>query len=155
MLADLPVEYLGEPASVIRGFRELLKGDSPAVATDFSYTLEGRYITRLLSLHVRLVADANAANREVVLEYRNDANLRYMLAGAPVTWPANTTVDYDFGVWQGQAEWVVDSSVLVPLPAAFLPAGYNFRVHVVNMQATDQLSAIRFQCERFWTDEAH
>lgn len=151
----LPTEYFVEPASVGRGFRELVTGTTPAAGADFTQQLEGRYLTRLLSVHVRLVADGTAANREVVLEYRNDANLRVTLAGAPVTWPASSTVDYEFNIHQGQAEWVVDSSVLVPLPALFLPAGWNFRVHVVNMQATDALSAIRIYWERFWTDEAH
>jgi len=153
--AQLPTEYLMEPYTLGRGIRELVKGDTPAAGADFSLTMEGRYITRLLSVHVRLVSDATVANREVVLEYRNDANLRYELAGAPVTWPASSTVDYEFNIHQGQAEWVVDSSVLVPLPRTFLPEGFNLRIHVVNIQATDALSAIRIYWERYWTDQAH
>jgi len=141
------------PYSLGDGFRELVYGTSPAAAADFVQAIDGKYRTRLLSVFVRLVTDANAANREVVVEYRDASANRFMLSGAPVVVTATDTIDYAFDVWQGQAEWSVDDSVLVPLKPAILRPTEDFRIHVVNAQAGDQLSRIRFQWERFVRDE--
>ncbi len=151
-MSGLYPDVLVQPYDLAGAIVEPFLGVSPAAGADFSLTMEGRYTTRLLSVHVRLVTDANAANREVVLEYRDDQNLRFRVHGAPVTWPATSTVDYEFAVNQEQYAWPVDTSVLVPLSPLFLPAGWNFRIHVVNIQVTDQLSAIRGTWERFPTD---
>lgn len=151
-MSVLETGALLDPFAIYPAIREPFIGTSPAAGADFSLKMEGRYTTRLVSLHCRLVADANVANREVVLEYRNDQGLRFALMGAPVTWPASTTVDYEFNAGQQTADWPVDSSVLVPLSQMWLPVGWDFRIHVVNIAATDQLSAIRGVWERYFTD---
>lgn len=155
MGAYLPTEYLIEPAAMGRGFRELVTGTTPVAGASFTQALEGRYITRLLAVHCRLVTDGNAANREVVLQYRNDAAVVFAQHGAPTVVTASTTVDYGFNIHQGQADWPINSAILVPLSSLFLPAGFDFRLLIVNVQAGDALSAIRIYWERFWTDEAH
>lgn len=149
-LAPTLVDPFAADVDVIR---ELVEGTAPAAGADFSLTMEGRYLTRLLSLRVFFDTDANAADREVVLEYRNDQNLRYALMGAPVTVSANDTVDYLFQRGQGQAEWPVDDTIIVPLLPYVLPPGHNLRLHVVNVQAGDALTGIRLYWERFRTDE--
>lgn len=143
-----------DPFSVWPAIREPFLGASPAAGASFTQAMEGRYTTRLVSLHCKLVTDANAANREVVLEYRNDQNVRYALMGAATTVPDSTTVYYEFNRSQPVAEWPVDSSILVPIDPMWLPAGWNFRLYVVNVQATDALTEIRGVWERFYTDGA-
>jgi hypothetical protein len=132
------------------GGPELVFGASPAVATDFVQAAEDGYFVRYLSIFVRLDTDANAANREVVVEYRSGEDLRFGLYGAPVAWPANEVAEYAFSAFQPRAEWEVDSSVIVPLGPLLLPLGSDMRIHVVNVQAGDQLDRVRFVRERFY-----
>lgn len=141
---------LDAPELLRYGPPEYVKGDQPAAGAMFSSEVGGGYWTRLLSVHVRLVTDANAADRTVLVEYRDDADLRYMVSGAPVTQPASTTTDWTFDPWQAQAEWEVDATVLVPLKPLLLLPSHDFRVFVDNVQAGDQLSRIRFWRERFY-----
>lgn len=135
-----PPEYVVEP--------------TPAVASHFVGDIGGGYWTRLLSVHVRLVTDANVANRTVLVEYRDDADRRYMLSGAPVVQTASDTIDWTFDVFQGQAEWEIDDTVVVPLKPMLLLPGHDFRVFVDNVQAGDQLSLVRFWRERFYPVDA-
>ena len=146
-------DALLEPLAVWGGgFQELVPGTSPAAGADFTQLIDGRYTTRPLSVFARLVTDGNAANRELVLEYRNDQNVRFAVAGAPVTVAASTTTDYYFGTHLGQPDWPADSTILVPLAPVFLRAGWNLRLHVVSAQAGDQLSRISILWERYSTD---
>ena len=136
------------------GFRERIKGTAPAAGTDYAVTMEGRYVTRLVSVFCRLTTDANAANREVVLEYRDGETLRFALFGAPVVVTATDVVDYSFVRGMPSAAWPCDDSILVPLGDEVLLPSESFRLHVVNVQATDTLTLIRYTWERFYTDDA-
>jgi hypothetical protein len=145
------VQTLDSPPLVRYGLPEYRLGDAPAAAAHFVQAVEGAFFVRLVSLHVRLVTDANAANRTVLVEYRDDADRRYDLSGAPVTQPASTTTDWIFSAFQAQAEWEIDGTVLVPLHPVLLLPTHDFRVFVDNVQAGDQLSLVRFVWERFYT----
>lgn len=133
------------------GLPELVYGTTPAAGAHYSAAIPGQFITRLLSLHVKLVADANVASREVTIEYRNADGLRFALAGINTTVVASQTAYYEFSVFQPEAVATVDSSALVPLPPLLLMPTFDFRVYVVNIQATDQLSQVRYVWERFYT----
>lgn len=127
-------------------------GTLPAAGANFTYTVDGNYFVRLLTLSVRLATDANAANRTVRLEYLDYAGNVFAVCGNPVTYPANTTAeDFFFSVWQGQGEWEVAASNLVPLAPLLLPPTFAFRVLVNNIQAGDTLTRIRFLREEFYT----
>lgn len=133
------------------GFPSLEFGTSPAAGAHFVQPIEGGYFARLLSVHCRLVTSADVADRTVVVEYRDGQDQRYMLSGAPVSQTASSTNDWDFAVGTPRAEWPVDSSILVPLAAAILEPGQDFRIYVSGIEATDQLSAIRYTWERFYS----
>ena len=122
---------------------------SPAAGADYSDGFGGGYLCRLIAVHARLVTSADVADRELVLEYRDGQDQRIDLMGAPVEQTASTTTDYVFSAFQGQAEWPVDGSVLVPLHPLLLPLGFDARLHIVGVQATDALSRIRVTLERF------
>lgn len=136
------------------GLPELVAGVSPAAGADFALTVEGRYHLRLVTLFVRLVTDANAANRTLRLEYRDAEGNVFDVCGNPVTYPASSTEDYSFSVFQPRGEWEVGATNLVPLHPVLLPPTFAFAIAVTNIQATDQLSRIRFLVERFYTGEA-
>lgn len=99
---------------------------------------------------MRLVTDANAANRTLRLEYRDDQDRVYDVAGNPVTYPASSTEDYSFSAYQPRGEWEVAATNLVPLHPALLPPSHDFRVFVDSIQAGDQLSRIALVVERFY-----
>jgi len=145
---------LDSPPLVRYGLPEYVQGTSPAVASHFVQAVEGRYHVRLVSLFCRLVADVTAANREVVLEYRDAEANRYALHGSAVAQTASQTRDYAFNTFQPVVTTVVDTSHLIPLSPLLLPPTFDFRVFVVNVAAGDQLSRIRFVWERFYTSEA-
>ena len=153
-MSGLVAPVLDAPGLVRYGAPELMFGASPAAGADFVHDDDAGYWWRVLSVHVRLVTDANVQDRELVVEYRDVQDQRFALYGAPVEQTASTTTDYVFSVWQTRAEWPVDASVLVPLGADLLYPGCDMRIHGVNLAAGDQLSRIRFQVERFYPPDA-
>lgn len=146
------VAALDSPPLQRYGFPQLVKGTSPAAATDFTQEVAGTYYARLVSVFCRLVTDANAANREVVVEYRDQDANRYALAGASTVVTASATQDYAFCAFQPEVVFPVDSTILVPLPPILLGPTDDFRIHLVNAQAGDQLSLIRFKWELFYSN---
>lgn len=152
MGASIPI--LDSPAAFRYGDPALEYGATPAAGAHFIQTIPGQYRARLITFFCRLVTDANAADRTVVLEYRDAGDLRYAMAAAPVTQSASTTTDYAFQAWQGQADWPADDTVLVPLVPITLPPTHDFRLYVDNIQATDAVSRVRFVWERFYTGDS-
>jgi hypothetical protein len=151
-MSEAAAPLLDAPPLRRYGRPSLEYGPSPAAATAFVQTVEGAYLVRLLTLYCRLTPDANAANREVTLEYRNAADERFYLAGAAVTVPASDVTDFMFSAYLGEATWEVDSTVLVPIAPLILEPTFDFRVNVLNAQVGDTLTRIRFVWERFFTD---
>ncbi len=141
----LPVDDYLEPF----GLPSFNSPASPAAGADFTQAIDSAYPARLLAVFCRLVADGSAANREVVVEYRDAGGSRFYVAGAPVVATASTTTDYNFQIGLGQPDWPIDSTILVPLQPLLLLGSWSFRVHIVNVQATDQLSRIRFVWQQY------
>lgn len=144
---------LDSPPLLRHGLPELVYGVNPAAGTDYSVAMPGQYFTRLISLFVRLVCDANVASREVVVSYEDQSGARYGLAGAATTLTASATGDYYFSTTLGTDIFTVDSSALSPLPPVLLRPTDVIKIHVPNIQATDQLSRIRYVWERFYTTD--
>lgn len=140
------------PALKRFGLPEYVKGDNPAAGAHFSAQVGGHDFLRLLTVYCRLVTDANVATRTVLVEFRDDADNRFAFSGAPVTQSATDTVDWAFNVFQDQAEWEIDDSILIPLAPILLFPTFDFRIFVDAVQAGDQLSQIRWTQERFYTD---
>lgn len=127
---------------------ELVIAASPAAGAEFTQAVDG-YWWRLLTIFVRIVTDANAANRTILIEYRDQAGNVYHRNGNPVTYPASQTEDFSFSCFHPRGEWEVSATNLVPLAPLMLPPTHVFAIAVTNVQATDQLSRIRYVVERF------
>jgi len=153
-MGRLRTPLLGAPPLPRYGVPELVLGTSPSVATDFTQTVLGGFYARLISVFCRLVCDANVASREVVLEYRDQQNNRFDLTGSGTTVAAASTTDYAFSAYQGPTGITADATLLIPLHPILLAPSWNFRLHIVNVQAGDQLSRVRFYWERFYSDFA-
>lgn len=147
----LAAPVLDSPGLQRYGFPELVYGANPAAGAMFSYAVEGAYYERLVTVFCRIVCDANVADREVIVEYRDAGGNRYAIGGAATTIQATETGDYFFSAFLGEDIFTVDGSVCAPLPPLVLPPTHTVRIYVTNIQATDQLSRIRFVRERFYT----
>lgn len=137
------------PGLLRYGWPSLFTPPAPAAGASYSYTIPGNYLVQPLSVHVRLVADANVASREVVVEYQDAAGSRFDLNGVATTVTAGLTADYVFSAYQAVAEFTVASSALVPLHPVILVPTEILKITVVNIQATDQLSLIRIRWQQF------
>lgn len=146
------VAALDSPPLERYGLPEQRNGTSPAANTDYTKAIDGRYYARLITVFCRLVTDGNAANREVVLEYLDSGGNRFALSGASTTVPASSTYDYAFSAFQPEVVYPVDTSILVPLSPVLLGPTESFKLHLVNGQAGDQLSRIRYRWELFYSD---
>jgi hypothetical protein len=142
---------LDSPPLVRYGLPSFERGVSPAAGAHFTQEITGQFHTRLLTVSCRLVTSATVASRQVVVEYRDDGDVRVALAGPATSSPASQTNDYFFSAFLGTDVFTVDSTALAPLPPLLLPPTYDFRIYVANIQAADQLSNIRFTWERFYT----
>ena len=146
------VPLLDSPELQRYGVPQLVFGASPAVATDFSQAVLGANYARLISVFARLVTDANVANRQVVLEYDDAGGNRYALMGSAVVQAASLTIDYCFSAYQPAVVQLVDTSQLIPLQQQLLRPSDVWKLHIVNVQAGDQLSRIRFVWELFYSN---
>jgi hypothetical protein len=150
-VSRLAQPVLDSPPLVRYGLPELIEAASPAAGADFTATVDGNYFVRLVSVFCRIVCSADAASREVVVEYQTAEGNRFALTGAATTITAGLTGDYFFSSSLGEDIFTVDSSVLAPLPPMLLAPTQKFLIHVVAMDNTDQLSRIRYVWERFYT----
>lgn len=151
-MRGLPHSEAGAPPLLRDGFPFLGDEASPAAGASFTATVDGRYYERLLTVWCRLVTSADVANREVVLEFLNAAGDTYRACGAATTVPADQTVDYSFSVWQSEDTFAVNGGVLVPLDPILIAPTFKWKLTVVNVDNTDQLSRIRVYRERFFSD---
>lgn len=130
---------------------ELVLPVAPAAGANFTQAVNDGYWWRLLSIAVRLGTDGNAANRTLRVEFRGADAVPFMVCGNPVTYPAGTTAeDFFLSVWQPEGAWEVGGANLGTLAPVLLQPGQDFRVTVVNVQAGDTLTRIRYVVERFW-----
>lgn len=116
---------------------------SPAVAQGFTITpnTAGDWLIR--SLTFQLVTDANAATRAVTLSV-SDTAVSYRLLTAGATQAASLTRVYSGseGV-SGAAGAGGFIQLNFPTEGIWLPVGHTLTVAVENIQAGDQISAIR------------
>lgn len=153
-MASVVIPSLDAPPLPRYGWPSLEYGATPAAGAHFTQKIEGNYLARLVSLHCKLVTSATVADRQVVIEYRNAAAQRFGLSGINTAQPASQTQYWEFSAFQPYATVTVDSSALVPLNPILLRPTDDFRVYVVAIDTTDQLSEIRFVWERFFTSGA-
>lgn len=146
----LAAPEIGSPPLVRHAPPELVIAQAPVAGANFTQAVNDGYWWRLLAITCRLDTSAAAANRTVRLELRGGDGIPFIVSGNPVTYPANTAAeDFYFNVWQPQGAWEVGVANLVPLAAVLLQPGQDFRLTVVNIQAADTLTRIRYLVERF------
>lgn len=151
MTPPLGTRGLTEEFGYGRGFDEIVKGATPAAGANFVYRITGQYSSRLLSIVFTFVADANAANRAITVDYCDPDAAVWASNGFGAVVTASTTQVFSGLIDRGVAEWASGTSVFFPLTDLFIDPGNSIRINVGSKQATDQLSAIMMVIERFPT----
>lgn len=130
-----------------------MSGLVPAAGANFTHNVDGKYVSRLKSCVFTLTTSAQAANRYVTVEYAARSATPFAVSAGGVFVTASTTVRFAGAINRGVSEWSTSGSdltdVLFPLSTAFLSAGYQIKIKVANIDATDALSAIQLDFDRF------
>jgi len=114
----------------------------PAVNTDFAIVTPGEGTWGLVAVTAKLVADANPANRSVVLNVSDGTTTLWSIEPGSVQ-TAGTTTTYSWV--PGYAAFptaIVGNVLVVPMGPTYLAPGMTLSVATANRQVGDQWSAI-------------
>lgn len=134
------------------GYQELLRGDTPAAGASYRYRVPGNLVLYPLSVMCRLATSAAVGERTLTLEYQDDASVRYLSAGAPVTLAAGQVQGFCWHPKAGGVAWPVEDVAIAPLPSQFLYPSSQLVIKLGSGDVADQLDLIRVNCFRFPTD---
>lgn len=129
---------------------QVLAADNPAVGTDFSVELPDGYTYELVAVSLEMVADVNAANRNVVIQAHLGTDILFA-APAEGLQTATETLYYRFAANNEAYDLSATSDIMaarlpspVPLPGAVIITSL-----VDSIQAGDQLLNIRLYLKRW------
>lgn len=134
-------------------FPDHVLGDVPAVATGFALKLDSRWAWRFRCVRFKLVADANAANRFVTVDFCDPEGTVWESNPALAVQVANATQLYDFarnrciGV-----SGIATQPQFATLTDVWLPPGWQVQINVANVQAGDQLSLVKLYVDKLVSD---
>lgn len=112
----------------------------PAVAAAFAtVVVPGGQTWLLEAIHYRLVTDANAANRFLMLTVDDGEHVIARIP-QPVTQAASLTVDYSYTAGGDRNVPAINGVVTAPMPRLLLFPGYRITFAATAFQAGDQLS---------------
>lgn len=133
-------------------FLDTIDVTSPSAGANATVTVPGDYGIRVLAATATLTTSATVANRFLSLDYISGRGVTYVRNGAGLVVTASTTNQaFHWNVARTVAEWAANTPVFVPLFGYFLQPGWVVQFTVDNIQAADQLSAIRLVVERYLT----
>lgn len=96
-----------------------------------------------------LIADANVANRFVSVDFLDGDDIIVGRIQSPGAVVAGQTYGFTFATRVGQVLNGGTNEQAFGLPDVMMPPGFKVRVAVGNIQAGDQLTAIRFHMRRY------
>lgn len=141
-----------EPYGHGRGYIDHLTPAAPAAGAGLVIPLDPTFVWRPLSLRFQVDTSAAAANRFITVDYTDPEGNVWVRNAAGLVVTASTVAQvFDWNAQRTVAEWAANTDVLAPLSDFFIPGGWQVRVNVANVQAADQLSAIRFYVEKWVT----
>lgn len=129
---------------------EILAVVNPGAAANFVFKLEESYTYEIQSAYMQIVSDANAANRNLVIQVHLGTDLIF---AAPATGlqVASETLYYSFALNHEPIDLSATSGWMIArMPGPIiLPGGTTISSLVDSIQATDQISNIRFFVKRW------
>ena len=134
-----------------RAFSEVVPVANPAAGAGFTYTVGGSYWERLAAISFTILTDGNAANRQVLVAFKDGSGTNIASTASGGTQAATLTRLYSFVPNQGTAPALIGTTFLAPLPVLFLQPSFTVVMSITNVQVGDQVSAIRVYREAFDT----
>ena len=134
-----------------RGFDEVAAVAPPAANTDFTYTVDGRYWERPVSLAFELTTDSNAANRSVSVTIADGSGLVIAKYVSATVQTASLTWTYFLSPDISTFNAVNNTVVTMPFWHGFLRPTWTVKIATGSKQAGDLLSGIAFDRARFDT----
>ena len=122
----------------------------PAAGTGFTYTCS-YYWEVSDSLAFRLVTDSNAANRQVTVNILDGGGILLASFSANAVQTASLTRDYVFLPNLNAPSGPTNAIYYNPWYMGLLQPGFQIVLSIASVQATDQVSNIRLNQERFVT----
>lgn len=130
-------------------FPDHVLGVQPAAGAGFVFPLDATWDWRFVSCRFTLATDVNAANRFVSVDYCDSEGTVWIRNAAALVLTANTAAqEFDFLAGRGASEWAANTPILSALEKVWLPRAWQLRINVANVQAGDQLAAIRMYVEK-------
>lgn len=139
----------GDSQSGREYFPDHVLGAQPAAGAGFVFKLDATWGWRFRAVRFRLVADANAANRFVTVDYCDAEGTVWESNPALAVQIAAATQDYDFARNRNiGVSGIATQPQFTTLTDVWLPPGWQLRINVANVQVGDQLSAIRLYVDK-------
>jgi hypothetical protein len=130
-----------------RGLIRSVLGTNPGAGVEITETVPAGVMWRLSSIAFRLVTDATAGNRQVILRL-DDGSSTFADIPAPAVQIALLDVGYTFG--DGLTSFASAFDQIAPTPrGVLLQAGWRIRTLTTNLQAGDNFGAPEFNIEEW------
>jgi hypothetical protein len=151
-LGKLPTPYaqgLVQPVAGQLGYQELVTGVTPAAAANYRYLVPGERTVKPLSVMCRLTTSAVVGDRSLTLEYRDDQDVRYLVAGVQATLAASQVNSFCWHPEAGDVAWPVEDVAIAPLPRQMLYPTHSLVIKLGGAKAGDQIDLVRLSLETF------
>jgi hypothetical protein len=151
-----PVTYaqaLVEPVAAQVGYQDLIRGDTPAAGDSYRYRVTGDMVVRLLSVLCQLTTSAVVGDRTLTLEYQDDQDVRYLVAGTQAELEASQSQGFCWHPLAGDVAWPVGDVAIAPLPQQMIYPTHSVVLKIGGVQAGDQIDLIRLSVETFETGQ--
>jgi len=125
---------------------------TPAAGAQQTFSIDGRWQTRVLAAMLSITTDANVADRIISLDYVDNNGVTWLKNGSSALVPASqTAVQFVWDSHRAVSDWNTGTPVFVPCAPWFLPAGWTIKFAVSGIQATDAISGLKLWVEQFET----
>lgn len=135
-------------------FQAVELGVQPAPGAQFIYTVTGNYIVVPVSIRATLATDPTVINRVVSLQFWDALRNTIVESPSNVGQPASSIVNYTWMTAVASPSILSGFAGVLPMPLMPLLAGYMIVVTWYNSEASDQLSNIVFQFQKYPTGPA-
>lgn len=143
-----------EPFGQGDGYQDWITPANPPAGSNLAIPVEARNWLRVIAAVATLTTDATVASRFFSLDFITGKGVTYCRNAAGLVITAST-MNQVFA-WTEQrtdAQWAVNTPVLVPVSSMFLPPGSVVQFTIDNKQAGDQIASVIVTVERYDTGQ--
>lgn len=127
---------------------------NPAVATGAVFKLDSRWWWRIRAARFLLATDVNVVARFVTVDYCDMDGTAWIRNPALAVQPASIAAqEYDFANRPFPVSGIAGVPQFPGLLDVLIPPGWQVQINVSNMQAADQLSAIKLYVDKLLTKD--